>query len=653
MSDDKYLSLSFNSPYDITFGEVIVPIQPITSKLVAKATISDGTTTITSAQTDSLTDGKKTTVRFTFSTTTLKAGTITVKVFVYGQSANNGFRLGSPVQVSGEVMAQIFVGGDSYEWNNPKGWLSGHVPTIADDVILRNNATLYGYYGKKSGHGEAKSIRIDKYEAGQQSRKLSIWPNSSLIVAEDIKAKHEGDADYVATTPEDLEIRTSVLGNGVLICGGASTTTAATYEFHTKTWKYGKWYINQYVGIPFATMIPDYQLSGFKIFEYDAENDQWKTPEEKELKAWVAYDYIRSYSGSTWSDFDLKDTLLLPGITGDGRLVNLECAWRNSADEKWTVENPFPISIDSVSGHQDYMFANSWTAPIDIASMDESDFTNLVNTIYMFNAGYVDPNGSQKEVGDEAGQWSTFPIAAAAAGSVDNAVIPATQAFLVTATAENAKLTLDYKKHVYDPAVEFAEVNDSVNNFPTRAPRRMQNMAVPTRLKIIVRSDSMIADQLYLLEREDFTNSFDNGWDGYKIFGNTTVPQLYMQSGSSKLAVGAVPDIEGTSIGFKAGTNASAYTFTFDYADDAEELYLYDKVTGEYTRVENGGTYSFTTTDNIEHARFVLTRDTYKTPTGFEDVEEEKAESTKFIKDEHLYILRDGRLYDATGRLVK
>lgn len=520
-------------------------------------------------------------------------------------------------------------------WNTAENWEPALVPTIEHNVVIEKPVRV------NSKQAQAKNVRIVRY-GEDYTGKLTIQEEAVLVVAEDIKAKHASDGDYEATTYEDLQIRTDNSGNGGLIVGGADDETAAEYVFYTKSYKYSNsWYINQYVGIPFASM-EAHELYGFNIFVYDATADDWRTPASSTMEPWKSYNLIRKYSGDDWAYFYLNGGILnLPGKTG---IKDLECAWRTGES--------IPASIDKTEGHQDYMFANSWTAPIAIASMTDDDFTNMNNEIYIFNAGYNDPMESQKALGDLAGQWSSFPIASAAL--MKNAVIPATQAFLVVATNENAKLRLDYNKHVYEPALDSLENSHDISTFPTRAPKHMNTVDM-NKLRIIVRSDSTIADQLYIFERADFSTDFDNGWDGHKIMGAKFAPQLYAINGTKKMAVDAIPNIDGTQIGFKAGTDANEYTFSFEYADDAETLYLYDFDTQVYTLISNDDTYTFTTSDTNEHARFAIMRN--NAPQIATSNEEMAADNMrraeKFLENDMLFIRCGGKIYNAEGILVK
>ncbi len=541
-----------------------------------------------------------------------------------------------------------FTGEHSNDWTDPRNWTDANsvnpacVPTINHDVILQHNTTLYGPYADDNkGHGVARSVKIDKSTEELKDIKLSIWSEASLIVAKDIQAKHVGDADWGATTHHDLEIETSILGNGALITGEVSDNDV-TYKFCTKAFtvydadRGRNYYYNQYFGIPFTSTDATKQYYNCAIYEYGVETDSWITPTDgNTLHAFRAYNLLRR--NITYSDnITLNGTLNLPGKTGE---VTLECGWRAKNDE---------TTIDANKSYQDFMFANSWTAPIVIAALDDDDCTtNLVQTIYMFNSGYQ-PDG-EKIIGDDWGQWSAFPFKSSA--YMDRAVIPATQAFLVTAKSEDATLTLKYGKHVYTPALEAG----GANNYPTRAPRRTREESAPTKLKMMVMNDTVVADKLYIFEREDFTNEFDNGWDGTKMFGSSSAPQLYSQQGNGKMAVAAVPEMEGMEINFIAGTDTNKYTFKFEYADE-EPLYLYDRDKLEFTRIEDGSTYTFTTDDNVAHARFMLTRS--KSPWVATSVEptNDKVVDTKVRKvliNNHIYIIRGGKTYSVDGALVK
>ena len=549
------------------------------------------------------------------------------QIFVNTSTSNFGLRW---VPTENHTLISGYWGG---KYASPGKWSLGREPTIDEDVYIKHQTSIV-----QQVNAQAKSIKIDKSAEENPIWDLTIddW-KGALLVKEDIKAKHYGEDEYGPTTKNDLSIRTSILGNGGLICGNASSNTAAEYEFYSKVYRFGSYYINQYVGIPFVSMNP-YQWYGINVFEYNPDRDDWMTPENSDLKPFTCYNIISKTSGISYTEFYTNGTLNLPGLDS---ITTLECGWRDSDTTSIAGKE---------SGYQDYMFANSWTAPISVEDLDEDDCHNLVQTIYIFNAGYVPKEGDEKILGEESGTWSSIPFKSAR--YMTNAVIPATQAFLVTATASGAYLNLNYKKHVYDPAINA----DSINTAPTRAPRRQPKEAAPEKLKIKVHNDTTIADKLYFFQRADFeTLGFDNGWDGYKLLGEDYAAEIYSIRGNNKLAVDAVPELDETEIGFKAGTQANEYTFSFEYDEQEEPLYLYDKDTQEFTEITNESTYSFVTSDRKEHARFILTRSNVpQSPTGVEEVENETVQrAEKFMKDQQIFIRRGERTYSITGARVR
>lgn len=518
-------------------------------------------------------------------------------------------------------------------WNVEASWTPACVPTIEHDVIIQSSVSI------TTLDARAKSIRFDKTGEGGSDRMIRIYDNGGLLVKEDIKVKNDAEAGYVDhTTSEDLFIETSTSGNGGLIVGGASIDTETDYRFNIKAYRVGSFYINQYIGIP-MTSLNVYEFYDSYMFEYDNVNDQWASAPSV-MRPFTAYNIIRAYTrGLTFTYFD--GILNLPGIESPNCKVALNCGARCNASGTFDGASQVPAQTAG-----DHMFANSWAAPIDIASIDAEDMpaAYFTRTIYIFNAGYED--GRERTLGDIAGQWSSFPIESAK--YMEEAVIPASQAFLVTSKVANATLTLDYYKHVYKPAID----NECIMNTPLKAPRRIGTTSEPNVLKMVVKGDSAHADNLYLLERADFTTSFDNGWDGEKVFGLDAVPQLYALSGEDKMAVNAIPEMDGIELGFKAGTIENGYTFSFEYNNE-EPLYLYDKDTQEFTQINNETTYSFTTSDTDEHARFLITRS--NSPAVVTAIEEGKdvKRAEKYIENGQLFILRGGRIYNATGALVK
>lgn len=163
-------------------------------------------------------------------------------------------------------------------------------------------------------------------------------------------------------------------------------------------------------------------------------------------------------------------------------------------------------------------------------------------------------------------------------------------------------------------------------------------------------------DRLLLLAREDFSEGFDNGWDGDKWDGNAEAMYLYSRDERGvENSVSAVPEMEGTVIGFRAG-DEDAYTFSFEYLNSDEPLYLYDAEQNTYTEIRTGSLYRFFTADRDKHERFIITGSKPQSPT---DLGQEPGDqgangrAKKLLLENKLFIMVNGVLYDATGKMVR
>ena len=257
------------------------------------------------------------------------------------------------------------------------------------------------------------------------------------------------------------------------------------------------------------------------------------------------------------------------------------------------------------------------------------------------------------QAGAGAGQWLVLPVAsvaAAAPGSYAVTTIPSQQAFMVKGNSDNAthKVTLDYKKHVYDPAkTSGATIN------PARAPKRVSEEMTLETMNLTVQGLGGASDRVLMFMREDFSIGFDNGWDGRKMKGKTYAPYLYAATDDGKMAVNSIPTAEGTVLGFKAGTEDNYYTFSFEY-DGEDNWYLNDLKEQKSTLIHAAETYEFVAEPGDTEARFVISATPiHKITTGNESASAEAAKVRKLIIDDKVYIIRGGRMYSVDGQMIK
>ena len=93
--------------------------------------------------------------------------------------------------------------------------------------------------------------------------------------------------------------------------------------------------------------------------------------------------------------------------------------------------------------------------------------------------------------------------------------------------------------------------------------------------------------------------------------------------------------------------------FSFEYEGE-ENWYLNDTKEQSATLIAEDQTYRFESESSDNTARFVISQTPIKkTPTGVDSGGTAEIKAQKMMIDGVLYIIRAGKIYDATGVLVK
>ena len=536
----------------------------------------------------------------------------------------------------------------SINWTEDEYWTLGRRPNIDEDAYLNNSV----YVNVRDA--QANKVIISKFGthegiSGSTSNdgRLYVKPEGGLLIATTLKKLDSEGSEVANDNYFDVQIESDgEHGTGALITGSASANTQAYVQFYALAHKDANGYLNQFFGIPFVEgSIYDFYNTYLYVFDrtLGASNENWYAASRKSssMDPFTAYNLLRKEpsEGLIYMDGELN----LPGKSGKKALI---C---DDSDEDHD---------NNATG--DYMFANSWTAPIDVKTIKTSDFANAEATIYIFNAGSTYDEKQADEAAMDAttaGQWVTLPVEATEvlANELPLTVIPSMQGFTIKKTgavSAEAKLTLDYNKHVYAPAAARAA---GIEVKPARAPKQ-SDVNRPAVMKLYVDAESGNRDKLFILERADFSDAFDNGWDGRKIYGESYAPQLYAFSGESTMSIDAISVIEGTVVGFRKGSKDDVYTISFNY-DGAGVYYLNDLQEQEATLITNDTEYTFNSTAADAEARFIISATPIqKMPTSIDNVQGDDVQGTKVRKvmiNDHIYIIRGGRMYSVDGALVK
>jgi hypothetical protein len=104
------------------------------------------------------------------------------------------------------------------------------------------------------------------------------------------------------------------------------------------------------------------------------------------------------------------------------------------------------------------------------------------------------------------------------------------------------------------------------------------------------------SDRMWIFSVPQCTRGFDNGWDGYKMFGSPVTPQIFAMEAAGNFQVNSIPDINNSYLGFKAGED-TAYTLTFTHQlieTRYKKLYLIDSIANKTIDIYATGTkYAF------------------------------------------------------------
>ena len=206
----------------------------------------------------------------------------------------------------------------------------------------------------------------------------------------------------------------------------------------------------------------------------------------------------------------------------------------------------------------------------------------------------------------------------------------------------------------------FAPAGQEDSGIDIYAPKRATNESPVVKTGIIL-SDGNKSDKTTLLISDKYSaDEYEINADLEKMFGNGYTLATYSLSRDTRLAYNAMSMSDAKNvipIGFRAPEDGE-YTFSLNprYAEAAvERVDLIDYLTGEVTNLMMSN-YTFTTGRTQDDERFALNVvPIAKVPTGVEDsdVRNQNSDVRKIILDDKMFIIRDGLMYDATGKRVK
>lgn len=488
-------------------------------------------------------------------------------------------------------------GGGDHLWSNPKNWSPGRsiIPTAYHGARIIAEC----WVDKDDAHAGSVKVNKGRDENGRPvDGKIIVKPYGGLTVAGLVtKVNDTRYASPIVLKADELLIEADEEHNGAFVYGNKESDVRATVQYFSRATDAKEsnpiW---QYMGIPF-------QAGQTAISMYYA--------------AWMC----RWASGSTdglgglWQWVENEDVLM----PFEGYCITQESQKTYEFAGKLNAPVTRTIALDNQDKDGYAFAANSWTAPIKIQEMEDADFINAEKTIYIFHTGsyknwqdYGTPplNAHSGSAATLPGQYAAVPIHSSPYLTGADSVIPTMQGFFIKTTAADAKLKLVYNRTVYD-AKYF-----KTSTQPMRAPSRV-NIA-PAVMELFVSGETSGGDRIHLLARSDFSDDFQDGWDGRKLDGDANAPMLAVVKESGDMSVAAIQSLDDRELLFRAGKDTH-YTFSFEY--EGETIYLYDRLTKQATQILTGNTYSFESDDKTASKRFLITTHPEQTPTSVSLVE--------------------------------
>ena len=489
-----------------------------------------------------------------------------ITITAYQESTENFNYVEKSIEFTIPIPTFIGGGGDKY-WNNPNNWNVGRLPKPQEPVNIQASAELHT-------HDTVASIAFTQKDSNPQGT-LHILSTGGLTVGNGGVMNVANSSIIIDNTPE---------GAGFLRVDPTTANKPAkvTINYTTQAFNSGnpRDEIWQYMGAPGKDM--DIVADEDKTLIYHwSEQNGWEKQASEQLTPFAGYVFTQNKgtASNPQAEFDITATPIVENQT-----ITLTCT-----------------SSGMRGGN---VFANSYLAPIDVAKIDpETDLEGIDGAFYLFNSGswtqwQNEGGGSSNEIqgdGTSPGQYYAITPGAAAMldASEDQTVIPPMQGVYVMATTNDAKIKLDYAKHVYGA---------NASNKPMRAPQRQDDNFKRVRLQVSGKTSG--ADRMYVIQYEDATKGYDYGYDAKNIAAENQV-NIFTTEQDGQMEISVSDRIDSTYIGLQTGSDSEYRLRISSIVGD--KLYLKDLENEALITLADGEEYVFYATPNsVNNRRFLL-----------------------------------------------
>lgn len=417
--------------------------------------------------------------------------------------------------------------------------------------------------------------------------RVILGPEAHIIVKAGGKLVVTGKDGIIANQKDNITLESSESAQAIFLFNPAVSSNRhpkATVQLTSKGYLDGTKKVWQRFGIPSYTTNTEADAGAVTraAVEYDNVNaassfDRFDYAQDK----WVV---MKKADDEVFVPFQCYEVTSL--ATAPGTVYTFKC--RLMGNESYTL----PIYSE-----WNY-YANSYMAPIDIKEMlsDMTAASKLDGTIYVYR--------SSDNWWDAVNQmdFSGFFGSSAAQTTIDPM-----QAFIFKSREGESDAVVNYEEHIYNPLV----------NPSAGVPARNREVSAGTAMIEIAAADGA-KDVMYLVESDQFSAEYDNGYDASKYMNGESF-NLFASVNDEKMAKVATDNLEGTVLGMNTKEQTS-FTMTISHVNNINYA-IRDNFTGTEIEMVEGATYMFSTAANANiEGRFEIVP-VAKMPTAIENIE--------------------------------
>lgn len=472
-------------------------------------------------------------------------------------------------------------------WQETTTWVGGDVPTEESAVNIpegktvvvdKNNAEKTAEANQVNIAGAGASLTVQDGTTLNITNSLNISTGAKLVVDAGAVVT-VGAGGVVASSADAIEVKTSEGRTGTFMIAPTVTENThpmATVELVSKAYKRGE---NDYVWQRFG--VPSH-IEGVKRSDLIYDHVAYPTS-------------VMKVVNQNWANMDQDDVFipfkcyaLTTSAATAGAIYTFQCNLMGNGDAELQLTDNWNY------------YANSYTAPIDIAQMIgdfSANYPNVSATVYLYRAS------------DD--WWYEINNANIGETGIPSQIDPM-QAFIFERRTSGSNPIVNYLNQIWNPIM---------NPSALTAPQR--NASFSKAIVEVIAADGT-KDMVRLIEGNQFSNNFDNSYDATKYMNSESF-NLFASGMEGEMAILATNNLVGTMLDMTTKEQTS-FTMTFSNVNGMDYA-IRDNLTNTETVIAEGATYMFSVPENTTvEGRFEIVN-INRMPTAIDNVEESASQN--------------------------